>query len=250
MFGQEWGLSVLESALSIPDVVAKQVLEILGALGLAASPPASTQRLTSASKAASRRRTRLIRQQQQSKGEAAGGRSLGATEAVRLAKAKKFGFNKIGVLLTASTGRLAFFVQLQPPSLSTFNAIQCRALLDGSLQGNSSPTFAEAAIRLVGMDLLRGAIVWTVEPVLTIDHSSDLQQERISWARIVPLRSHSTEHTSVTLLVSSTSGSIYGWNIDASTGLPVGSSAKYERTITIANRILPFTYKCVAVDYL
>jgi hypothetical protein len=83
-------------------------------------------------------------------------------------------------------------------------------------QTHAATSFADAGIRVVAVDLVTGAPLWTVEPV--IDSVAD--DETVRWVHMLPVRDQSSSagHLYASLLVLTSSGNLYSWNIDPNSG--------------------------------
>ena len=88
--------------------------------------------------------------------------------------------------------------------------------------------FSDAGLRLIGLDLLTGDVIWTLDPTLESGRKISLGSEQceiehseecngVLFAKIVTLHS-SPQGSEISLLVSLVSGSTYVWNIDVATG--------------------------------
>ena len=82
--------------------------------------------------------------------------------------------------------------------------------------------FSGAGIKISGLDLLTGEIIWTLDP--TLESASTLSSDEgckencdeVIFARLLSIHS-SSSHSQISLIVS-TKSSTYTWDIDSSTG--------------------------------
>ena len=104
--------------------------------------------------------------------------------------------------------------------------------VNGPLARKSTVGFSSAGLKLMGLDLLKGSVIWTVEPTLesgrVISSASDKCESggreqgegecnAVAFTRLLMIHS-SPQGAEVTLLVSLRSGASYAWHLDASTG--------------------------------
>ena len=82
---------------------------------------------------------------------------------------------------------------------------------------SSAVPFAAAGIRLVALSTQGGGeVLWSLEPTLT-------EPAEVAWVRLIP--SHMSSHVTQSLLVSTTTGELYVWDLDMQTGTALGSTA-------------------------
>ena len=102
----------------------------------------------------------------------------------------------------------------------------------GPLARKSTVGFSSAGLKVMGLDLLKGAVIWTVEPTLesgrvlsSASKECELKGKEekegdcsaVAFTRLVKMHSN-PQGAEVTLLVSLVSGASYAWHLDASTG--------------------------------
>ena len=82
--------------------------------------------------------------------------------------------------------------------------------------------FSGAGIKISGLDLLTGEIIWTLDPTLesasTISSDEGCKEncDEVIFARLLSIHS-SSSHSQISFIVS-TKSSTYTWDIDSSTG--------------------------------
>ena len=102
----------------------------------------------------------------------------------------------------------------------------------GPLARKSAEGFSSAGLKVMGLDLLKGIVIWTVEPTLESGRvlssaskecelkgkeEKDGECSAVAFTRLVKMHSN-PQGAEVTLLVSLVSGASYAWHLDASTG--------------------------------
>jgi hypothetical protein len=104
--------------------------------------------------------------------------------------------------------------------------------ITGPLARRSTVGFPSAGLKVMGLDLLKGTVIWTVEPTLESGRvlssaskecelkgkeEKDGECSAVAFTRLVIMHSN-PQGAEVTLLVSLVSGASYAWHLDASTG--------------------------------
>ena len=98
----------------------------------------------------------------------------------------------------------------------------------GSLTKTGKIGFSGAGLRLTGLDLLTGEVIWTLDPtlesanVISTNESCTENCDEVLFARLVSSHSSSSS-SSVSFIVSTKSGT-FSWEIEASTGSIVHST--------------------------
>jgi hypothetical protein len=102
----------------------------------------------------------------------------------------------------------------------------------GPLARKSTVGFSSAGLKVMGLDLLKGTVIWTLEPTLESGRvlssaskecelkgkeEKDGECSAVAFTRLVTMHSN-PQGAEVTLLVSLVSGASYAWHFDASTG--------------------------------
>jgi hypothetical protein len=116
-------------------------------------------------------------------------------------RSRKFGFNKVGVFVSVRSADLL--------------------LGDHAPHSRSNFSFKDADIRVLAVDLLTGAPLWTIEPVI-----NNADGEFVEWVHLLSVKdSKSGEQLQGTngplfasLLILTSSGNLYTWDIDPNTG--------------------------------
>ena len=160
-----------------------------------------------------------------------GGGSKGEALAEQAKLARRFGFNKVAVGLTAKVpiGGVTSGASVDDDIASggagrsrTGVASSVRAL--GPLFSDRQGGFEAAQFKLVGLDLVSGDEIWCLNPsrssaaVLALGSGAQgLDVDEVSFARLVTLHSSMLE-TKVALIVSMKSGLTLSWTLDASNG--------------------------------